>query len=181
MLSIFLSHSSRDKEFVRRLRDRLERSGVKVWLDETEFGVGDPLIEKIGEVIDGIDFVGVVLSHNSVDSGWVQQELRMAMQKESEERRIVVLPLLFEPVEIPLFLRHSLHADFTTPDKFETAFALLLKTLGVETEYPPPATSLPWRELWRNRLGGAPRLVWIGLGLAAIAAFIFLGWWLYTG
>ncbi|MHB8927485.1 MAG: toll/interleukin-1 receptor domain-containing protein [Bacillota bacterium] len=129
--SIFLSHSSKDKFFVRKLADRLQARGVEVWLDEAEINVGDSLMEKIGEALDRTDFVGVVLSHNSVNSEWVQRELRAAMHKELEKRRIVVLPMLLEPVERPPFLRDKLYADFTDPGKFDSSFNLILRTLGV--------------------------------------------------
>lgn len=116
MSSIFLSHSSEDKPFVRELATRLKRSGIRVWLDEAEMKIGDSLMERIGQAIDEADFVGVVLSRSSINSEWVQRELQVAMQKEFGQRRVVVLPLLLERVEIPPFLRGKFYADFTTPD-----------------------------------------------------------------
>lgn len=131
MASIFLCHSSRDKFFVRELAERLKTFKVKVWLDEAEINIGDSLTEKIGQAIDATDFVGVVLSHNSVNSEWVQKELQVAIQKEFANRRVVVLPLLLEAVQIPPFLRDKLYADFTTPEKYEVQFPKLLKALGI--------------------------------------------------
>ncbi len=132
MPSIFLSHSSKDKFFVRELAERLKNTGVKVWLDEAEIKIGDSLTDKVGKAIDETDFVGVVLSHNSVNSEWVQRELQVAMQKEFSGRKIVVLPLVLEAVEIPPFLRDKLYADFTTPENYLNNFPRLLKALGIE-------------------------------------------------
>jgi hypothetical protein len=134
MTSIFLSHSSRDKFFVRKLAERLRSAGIRVWLDEAEINIGDSLTEKIGRAIDEMDFVGVVLSNNSVNSGWVQRELQIAIQRELATKRVVVLPLLIEPVEMPHFLKDKLYADFTTPERFEETFPKLLKALGVRAE-----------------------------------------------
>lgn len=133
MPKIFLSHSSRDKFFVRRLAESLQANGVQIWLDEAEINVGDSLTDKIGRAIDETDFFGVVLSHNSVGSEWVQRELRVAMQKELSARKVVILPILIEPVEIPPFLRDKLYADFTSPepDHFDASFKRLLKAVGV--------------------------------------------------
>lgn len=136
--SIFLSHSARDKFFVRKLAERLKSYGVKVWLDEAEINVGDSLTEKIGEAIEETDFVGVVLSHNSVNSEWVQRELQVAIQKELAKRKVVVLPLLLEPVELPSFLKDKLYADFTTPEKFDETFLRLLKSVGIPVEEKEP-------------------------------------------
>nr|WP_285860686.1 MULTISPECIES: toll/interleukin-1 receptor domain-containing protein [Paenibacillus] len=42
-----MSHSSKDKFFVRKLAEKLNEYGVKVWIDEAEIKVGDSSIEKI--------------------------------------------------------------------------------------------------------------------------------------
>lgn len=132
--SIFLSHSSKDKFFVRTLAEHLMNYGIKVWLDEAEINIGDSLTEKIGRAIESTDYVGVVLSHNSINSEWVQRELQIALQKEIKRKKIVVLPILIETVEIPPFLKDKLYADFTSPEKFEHELSKLLKALGVTIE-----------------------------------------------
>lgn len=134
MPSIFLSHNTKDKFFVRELADRLSRMGVKVWIDEAEIKVGDSLTEKIGNAIEKTDFVGVVLSRNSVNSQWVQKELQIALQEEFRKKKVVVLPLLLEPVELPPFLRDKLYADFTSPKKFKQSFPKLLEALNIPKE-----------------------------------------------
>ena len=47
MSSIFLSHNSKDKPFVRKLADDLRKKGHYVWVDEAEIKVGDSLIGKL--------------------------------------------------------------------------------------------------------------------------------------
>lgn len=136
MPHVFLSHSSQDKFFVRELAERLQAAGVDVWLDEAEIHVGDSLTQKIGRAIHETDYVAVVLSQNSVDSEWVQRELQMALQKELKEKNVVVLPLIFEHVEIPPFLRDKMYADFSTPERYEENFPKLLKALGLEPGRP---------------------------------------------
>ena len=131
--SIFMSHSSKDKFFVRNLSEQLQSYGIKVWLDEAEINIGDSLTEKIAEAIENTDYVGVVLSHNSINSEWVQRELQIALQKEIKGRKVVVLPILIEKVEIPPFLSDKLYADFTNPENFESELSKILKTFGVPT------------------------------------------------
>ena len=56
---------------MRELADRLKEAGVRVWPDEAEIKVSDSLTEKIGQALVDADFVGAVLSTNSVKaSGW---------------------------------------------------------------------------------------------------------------
>lgn len=137
MPSIFLSYSSKDKFFVRELAERLKSYGVKVWLDEVELNIGDSLTEKIGTAIEEADYLGIVLSKNSIDSVWVQKELQVAMQKELKEKRVVVIPLLLEPVDIPPFLKDKKYADFTDSTKYEKTLPLVLRALGIPEELVP--------------------------------------------
>src|SRR5262245_36924561 len=131
MRSIFLSHSSIDKLFARRLAHHLEKAGVKVWIDEAELKIGDSLLQKLSEAIQSCDFVGAVLSKNSVSSQWVEKELKLAMAKEIESKRIVVLPILIDNVPIPSFLTDKIYADFRNPDTFDQSCIRLFITLGV--------------------------------------------------
>ncbi len=108
MPSIFLSHNSSDKPFVRQLAERLTAAGAVVWLDEAELQIGDSLIERISDAVETIDFVAAILSPRSVTSRWVKKELSLAMNKEISGRRVTVLPILIEPCDLPDSLRDKL-------------------------------------------------------------------------
>lgn len=131
MSSIFLSHNSKDKPWVRNLADRLTSDGVVVWIDEAELNIGDSLIEKIAEGIHEMRFVAAVISNNSISSTWVQKELNLAMSKEIKGRQVTVLPLLIENCTLPPYLTDKLYADFTNPDNFEQEYSKLLRAIGV--------------------------------------------------
>lgn len=128
--SVFLSHSSRDNEFCDRLALDLTDYDIGVWYDKWEIKVGDSLREKIGSGIETNDFLAVVLSTASVDSDWVQQELNAALAKELSERKVVVLPLLIEDCDIPIFLNDKKWADFRTD--YDAGLQALLDVLGVK-------------------------------------------------
>jgi len=129
--SVFLSHSNKDKSFVRKLANDLGNNGVKVWSDEAEINVGDSLIQKISEGIHSMDYLGVVLYPNSVRSRWVQKEVEIAMNEEIEGRRVKVLPILLEDCDIPSFLKGKFYADFRSISKYNDSLNLLLRTLGI--------------------------------------------------
>ncbi|MGP1665362.1 MAG: toll/interleukin-1 receptor domain-containing protein [Rhodanobacter sp.] len=132
MPSVFLSHSAKDKAFTRNLAVRLTEVGVLVWMDEAEINIGDSLLAKISTAIETADFIAVVISHNSVQSSWVQSELKMAMSRELADKKVRVLPIVIEPCELPTFLRDKLYADFSKPDDFDAPFARLLRALNIE-------------------------------------------------
>ncbi|MGZ5432695.1 MAG: toll/interleukin-1 receptor domain-containing protein [Thermoanaerobaculia bacterium] len=112
---VFISHSHADKAFVRSLARQLRDRGIDVWLDEAELRVGDSLLDQLGESLDRVDFLLVVLSPASVKSSWVKEELKVALSRQIQKRRVDVIPLLKADCVIPVFLRDRLYADFTTP------------------------------------------------------------------
>ena len=130
MSSIFLSHNHADKPFVRRLAQDLQDAGVRVWIDEAEIMIGDSLIEKIRQGIDEMEYVGVVISQNSVKSEWVKREVDIAMNQEIEGKLVKVLPLVIEDCELPGFLKGKLYADFRASERYDEELAKVLRRLG---------------------------------------------------
>lgn len=131
MGSIFLSHNSADKPFVRKLAADLRCSGFYAWVDEAEIKLGDSLIEKIEEGIENTDYLGVVLSPNSVNAEWVKREVRIALTQEIHGKRMKVLPILLEKVEIPAFLLDKKYADFTSEDNYKSSLQLIIDRLSL--------------------------------------------------
>lgn len=110
-MPIFISYSHKDRDFVDRLAAQLVRHKVHVWLDRWELHVGDSLISKVQAALTDASALLVILSKASVASEWCKKELNIGLVREMEERRVVVLPVLVEDCEIPLFLREKLNAD----------------------------------------------------------------------
>ena len=127
--SVFLCHSSADREFVRRLAEDLANVGIRTWVDESELRVGDSLIERIGAAIENAAFVCVVLSKTSIESPWVRRELQLALTNEFAARPVMVLPILLERVSVPHFLQDKVYADFTDPNRYASAFTRLVESV----------------------------------------------------
>ncbi len=138
MSSVFLSHSHADKPFARKLGADLRKAGHAVWIDEAEINIGDSLIEKIREGIDQVDYVAAVISSNSAESKWVTRELDIASNREIEEDRVIVLPILIENVGLPGFLKGKLYGNFIDSGKYNEQLSLLLRKLGSTA---PPITA----------------------------------------
>jgi len=87
-----------------KLAKDLKRIGVNVWFDKWEIRVGDSITWKIEEGIRENEFLGIVLSPESLSSEWVKSELGAAWSKQMKTKKIVVLPILYRECNIPLFL-----------------------------------------------------------------------------
>jgi hypothetical protein len=143
--SIFLSHSHADKAFVRKLFLDLESHGVKAWLDEAEIRPGDSLIAKIEEGIEEMDYLGVVLSPNSVESEWVLREVRMALTQEIGGKTVKVIPLLIADCKLPGFLLDKLYLDFRDQAERSYQKSLDLLVRVVRGEKPKIPKSNRWK------------------------------------
>lgn len=109
----FLSHSSKDKPFVRQLAADLTASGIEVWLDEQRIRVGDSIPEKIAQGLAESDYFLIAISHHSADSAWVSKELNNALVQEVERRKVHVLPLRLDDAAIPSAVSDKKYADFS--------------------------------------------------------------------
>lgn len=109
----FLSHSSKDKTFIRQLAADLTRNNITVWLDEQMIKVGDSIADKVSQGLAESDYFLVALSENSTQSEWVKKELNQALLTEIEEKEVKVLPLLLSDCEIPALIKEKKYADFS--------------------------------------------------------------------
>ena len=111
--NVFISHSSRDKEFAKYLAAELADAGHSVWLDEWKIKVGESIPLKISQGIKDCDALIVVLSEHAVSSKWVENEWHAKYWDEVSEGRVMVLPVLLKECEIPTLLKAKKYADFT--------------------------------------------------------------------
>jgi hypothetical protein len=74
--TIFISHSSADKPFARKLINELSKdSDLKFWIDEQEIIVGDDIQKSITESLKQSDYLLLIISENSIKSSWVNFEV----------------------------------------------------------------------------------------------------------
>jgi hypothetical protein len=146
MARVFISHSSKDKEFVRQLAGDLTEVGHKPWLDEWEIQVGDCIVHAIGEGLAQADYVVLVLSQNSVESGWVEREWAPSYWDEIQNKRRILLPVMLNDCTIPLLLKTKKYADFRR--SYAAGFAQLVNALGpiLQSIEPPSGQQLPPRD-----------------------------------
>ncbi len=110
-MPVFISYSHSDAEIVNKLAAHLVKLAANVWVDTWELNVGDSILNRVQEAIQGSSALLVVLSKASVASEWCKKELSAGLMRELDEKRVIVLPVLVEDCEIPLFLREKMYAD----------------------------------------------------------------------
>jgi len=98
MGDIFLSYSSQDRPRVKTLACALESQGFTVWWDH-HIPPGTTWDKVIETALIEAKCVIVVWTRVSVDSDWVRNEAAEGRKRQN------LIPVLFEPVEIPLAFR----------------------------------------------------------------------------
>jgi hypothetical protein len=157
-MPIFISYSHSDKAFVDRLATQLVRRNVNIWLDRWELSVGDSLLDRIQEAVDGASALLVILSKASVSSEWCKKELSAGLLRELEEKRVVVMPVMLEDCEVPIFARGKLFADFRTD--FDVGLRAVIEGIAKVTtaslgRFTEPTYHTDWSIDWGDVNGNA--------------------------
>lgn len=103
--SVFLAHASEDKSTVRQIFKQLRDHGLEPWLDEEMLLPGVEWDKEIkGAIRQSRFFLACFSKHSISKEGYVQRELRMALQnlEEKPPNKIFLIPgLLVEGIELP--------------------------------------------------------------------------------
>jgi uncharacterized protein YjbI with pentapeptide repeats len=91
--SCFISYSSKDDAFAKRLHADLQNNGVRCWFAPEDMKIGDKFRHRIDEAIHVHERLLLILSDNSVSSEWVEKEVETAFEKEQREKRTVLFPV----------------------------------------------------------------------------------------
>jgi hypothetical protein len=142
--SAFISYSSRDDDFAKRLHADLQDSGVRCWFAPEDLKIGDRIRPRIDASIRLHDKLLLVLSENSVASDRVEYEVETALARERREKRLVLFPIRLDDAVFDTdaawasYLKDSRHiGDFRTwkdHDKYQVAFDRLMQDLKAESE-----------------------------------------------
>lgn len=91
--SCFISYSGRDEEFARRLHARMREAELRVWFAPEDMKGGDKIYDQIDRAIQVHDRLLLVLSESSMQSKWVELEIRRARKVELREGRRKLFPI----------------------------------------------------------------------------------------
>jgi uncharacterized protein YjbI with pentapeptide repeats len=148
--SCFISYSTKDEDFARRLQSRMRDAGLRVWFAPEDMKGGKKIYEQIESAIQIHDRLLVVLSEASLQSEWVLTEVRRALKAEKKEARRKLFPIRvtdFDRIkewelidtdtgkDLAVEIRSYHIPDFSNwkdLDNFENAFNRLLNDLRAE-------------------------------------------------
>src|SRR5215203_1745317 len=140
--SCFINYSTKDQEFADRLHADLQNKGVRCWFAPHDMRTGDKILDTIGEAIRLRDKVLIILSESSVNSKWVEREVKTALDEEDQRNQTVLFPIRLDDEvlrtskEWARLLRRERHiGDFTgwkDHDAYRKSFERLMRDLTVQ-------------------------------------------------
>ena len=140
--SCFISYSTKDDAFARRLHADLQDKGVRCWFAPEDMKIGGEIRTHIDEVIRIHDKLLLVLSQDSVASAWVEKEVEMAFDKEIERKEPVLFPIRLDGAVMEsktgwaADIRRSRHignfSNWKNHDEYQKGLERLLRDLKIK-------------------------------------------------
>jgi hypothetical protein len=137
--SCFISYSTHDLIFAENLYGTLANRGVKCWFAPEDMKIGDKIRQRIHDSIRAHDKLLLVLSANSINSQWVEEEVESALDIERKEGRLVMFPVRIDNAIMDSqeawakSLRNIRHigdfSDWKKPSSYIKSIARLLRDL----------------------------------------------------
>ena len=111
MANVFISHRKQDSRRAERLASEIRNVGHNVWLDEWKISVGDSIIERINEGLEGASYLVLCYSSSGVRSPWMGREWMSALARQLNGHNVRILPVLLTGGQAPAILQDVKYAD----------------------------------------------------------------------
>jgi tetratricopeptide (TPR) repeat protein len=146
-MKVFLSHSTKDKQFVQAIAADLEAEKIDPWLCEVDVEVGDNFVAKIEEGLREADLAVLFWSPEAVASDWTRLEWTSVTAREISESRTRLGMVLLRECALPELLRVKHRIDARTdPEKGRretVAWVKRLRDMRRLTQTAAPGLFLP--------------------------------------
>lgn len=111
MANVFISHRKADDQEAEQLANQIRAAGHQVWLDEWAIGLGDSIVEKMNEGLEGATYVVVCYSSSGVTSAWMGREWYSALARQLNGAGVKLLPVRLTDGGPPAILADLRYAD----------------------------------------------------------------------
>ena len=117
-MKVFLSHSTKDKQFVETLAAELEAEKIGLWLCEVDIELGDNFVAEIEKGLREADLTVLFWSPEAARSDWTRLEWTSVTAREISESRTRLGIVLLHDCAVPELLRVKHRIDARTdPEK----------------------------------------------------------------
>lgn len=129
----FLSYSSKNKDTVRTIAERLKSDGIRVWFDEWEINVGESIPAKIEEGLQKSRTLVLCMSKEAFASDWSRMESYTFRFRDPLNKELRFIPLRLDDTPIDGTLSQFRYIDWSTADNYQ-AYSQLVSACQSQTE-----------------------------------------------
>jgi hypothetical protein len=130
---VFVSYRRRepDRSWVKhRFVPAMRAAGIRVFLDDDDFRLGEPLIEAMTRGVEVSRYTVAVLTHAYLESTFSEIESLMAEHLGLENAQARLIGIMREPVTPRLSMRLRIWLDLTDDADLEDGVARLAREVG---------------------------------------------------
>ena len=139
--STFISYSRKDKEFVKKLNDALDATGVQAWVDWEGIELASDWMQRITNAIQTHDAFIFVISPDSIASKVCADELELGIKLNKK-----LIPILYREPEKGQAMHEKLAATnwvyLRTQDNFDQTIPKLVEAIQTDLEWVSKHTQL---------------------------------------
>lgn len=128
MANVFISHRTVDMAEAERLAEDLKAAGHTVWLDKWEINIGDSIVAKMNQGLEGAVFVVICYSSAGIDSPWMSREWMSALSRQLNGHGVKVMPVMLSGGSPPAILADIRYADLAS--NWDSGVQALLRAMS---------------------------------------------------
>ena len=142
-------HQEPDQSFARDLVRKLEAEGLTIAIDERDFQPSAKFLEEMERCVVHSRFTLALASPRYFESGNTQEESVICKVIDMDERTKRLIPLIMEPVKMPVWMYGLVGIDFTAQNPLVDPYEKLLATLRKIPDSLPALSAPPSRTIQR--------------------------------
>ena len=110
-MKVFLSHSTKDKDFVEMLAAAMTASGFEPWRCEVDIEKSENFVAKISNGLEQADLTLLVWSPDAANSPWTEEEWTAVLKQQVEQSRIRLGIIMLREYPLPPLLDTKNYID----------------------------------------------------------------------
>lgn len=134
---LFISHSSVDEDFAKKLARNIELKKIngrnlKTFLYQWDIKPGENIVSRLDEAFSKARFIALILSPDYLLGDWTTAEKDAAIFLDPSGRLRRVIPLMYKNCKLPPLLGYRRYIDFTKLSYFKSGLELLISSIICE-------------------------------------------------
>ncbi|MBB6713731.1 toll/interleukin-1 receptor domain-containing protein [Clostridium gasigenes] len=130
--SVFLSHSSENKDYIEELIPYLNASNLPVWYSEFCIDYGDSIVNEVQKGINSSATVVFLITKEFLESNWCKTEMETFLTRLAYKDDILIISLIDSNIDeknIPIFISNKKYLRIKSPYDYKSIANKIMPTI----------------------------------------------------